>query len=390
MKRLLLVAVLAATTLAPTTASAQDADYEGKPPGLTPAGGATGGTEDGTRQGGDEAAKGTKPGRVRGRKRVRCRTRGQRRICKHFRGKTLVKKCKKKRGARKFKCRKVKPGAATAASFVAANPFANRSLKALNTHGYQVQPTPAVGRIYNSGGGSCSGTLLFRGVVLTAGHCLWGEKASDYYPANTITFTPGNTWDGTQGVTNYGNWGVARTWVTSSWATHKAEGHDFGLMLLNPDANGNYAGDYAGTYPSYGSLALNGNNEIIRMGYPANPPWNQFEWQGGHGQYYCKENFQRVNLNRLNVVWLEFLNACPMNGGSSGGPNFVQFSDGSFGIIGVNNRGIDSAQGWGESAYNIWFDQVYIDFVNAVIAQINGQTASLSRRERSAAVEVSR
>ena len=31
--------------------------------------------------------------------------------------------------------------------------------------------------------------------------------------------------------------------------------------------------------------------------------------------------------------------ACPMNGGSSGGPMFAEFSDGSYGIIGVNNRG---------------------------------------------------
>jgi hypothetical protein len=65
---------------------------------------------------------------------------------------------------------------------------------------------------------------------------------------------------------------------------------------------------------------------------------------------------------------------CPMNGGSSGGPVFAQFADGTYGIIGVNNRGAplrarDQFDNW---SINLWFDQTAIGFFNSVIAYWSG------------------
>lgn len=256
-------------------------------------------------------------------------------------------------------------------------------MTALAGHNYRTPPLPAVGRFYKQGRGWCSGTMLYAGVILTAGHCVHGtESRQGYYPAGDFTFTPGNTWDGTKGVGSYGNWRVTHTYTTNSYAQNGAAGLDWGIAVVAPDASGKFPGDYTGTFPSYGNVGgLTANQTTVtRMGYPASGPWQDVRYQLGNGQYYCTETISSMDQSTIGVWWLRYDNACPMNGGSSGGPNFIQFSNGVWGIIGVNNRGCGPCNvayelmgtGFGERSSQNWFDQNYVDFVNSVLAILNG------------------
>ncbi len=386
-RALTLIVALAATLLAfsssPASVRAQAPGFTGEPEGLVPIGAETGGTVEGT-QIGEDRQQGT-PGTQRGKLRKKCKTRRGARVCKFYRARIHIKTCKKKPG-RDRRCKKFKAGATrTVRSSIAttknsASPVP-ASIKNLAGQGYQAPAIPAVGRMYYNGGGWCSGTLIYVGVVLTAGHCIHGaEKGQGYYPAESLQFTPGHYWNGTAAATDYGTWEVANRWTTQHYVDYGAEGYDFGILLLKPDANGRFPGEYTGTFASFGNVALNAGLDVWRIGYPTEGPWLQPYYGGGNAQYYCRENFQEVKRNpAYGPVWLRFINKCPMNGGSSGGPNFVQFSDGSWGIVGVNNRGCGPCPGrggWGDEAFDIWFDDTYLGFANAVLAQINGTTLS--------------
>lgn len=59
-----------------------------------------------------------------------------------------------------------------------------------------------------------------------------------------------------------------------------------------------------------------------------------------------------------------------MNGGSSGGPVFVQFPDGSWSIVEVNNRGRDREDGYGANGISSYFDDRFGQFWNSVVGQL--------------------
>lgn len=72
-----------------------------------------------------------------------------------------------------------------------------------------------------------------------------------------------------------------------------------------------------------------------------------------------------------------------MNGGSSGGPVFVQLTDGSWRIVGVNNRGHSLSDGYGAEGISFYFDERFGVFWNSVINYLN-QTASAAKTGSSA------
>lgn len=365
---------------------------------------------------------GTKPGSTRGRSRTprksrkatrprrsqRCTTRGGRRTCRVYLDGRHVRTCVRPRRGAKSSCRRVRASASaasfepsaqsraaaerSAASAALELPEVQAHISRVHSHGYQDNVVPAVGRFYYlaSRGANplkawCSGTLIMRGVVLTAAHCLynnsWDERVGGtrptepygYYDIRQMSFVPGNTVNQLgQTVSSYGTWAVADAFVPEAWKNDD-DAYDWGLVLLSPQGN-RFPGDYTGTFAANGNVALSYNAPLVKMGYPASGAFATANYWYGSRQYYCSVSWQQRRGTSSSFSpngWYMMIEGCPMNGGSSGGPVFARYSNGTYGIIGVNNRGRDVGQ-FGSVGYNIWFDQRAIDFFNGVIAYWRG------------------
>jgi hypothetical protein len=351
------------------------------------AGGSTPGSGRGTSVGGEEGPAEVLPTGGRGRVVKRCTRTRRKRTCRYLRGGRLLKVCVKRRGRRQG-CRIVGSGAA------AAGQRGRRAEAArLQRHGYTNPILPGVVRFYwegNSarGGGWCSGTLVRRGIVLTAAHCLYPNAnepyQNQYYDFfyqdyGAMTIAPGNYTNQGQPSYPYGIWKVASSWVPTGWQNEDG-GLDWALAVIEPDANGNYPGDYTGTYSAYWNANLPVGTRFYNVGYPMSNAFFTAAFSFGNGQYHCDSVWDGQNANGSDPnhasSWAIVIDPCPMNGGASGGPVFAQFRDGSWGIISVNNRGINRADGFGGYNISFWFDDRFGEFWNSAINAISNARAS--------------
>jgi hypothetical protein len=264
---------------------------------------------------------------------------------------------------------------ARAASYIDANFTAN--------------PLPAVVRLYRTGSpvpdnGWCSGALLKRGIVLTAAHCLYDNGEADNGTAHWYGFAngemqvvPGNTVNSSgQNSFPYGVWNIKNIFVPPQYAGQYQAGasdttYDWGIVQLEPAADGSYAGDYAGTLTATWSVSgINTSTELWSTGYPATGIFRQASFYYGERQFFCDSTLDSVQTI-VQSYWLVY--PCKGNGGISGGPMFTKLSDGSWTIIGVHNRG--TSQGtppsdFGLAAHNIWADGRFGSFWNSTINYI--------------------
>jgi hypothetical protein len=143
-------------------------------------------------------------------------------ICRYYRSGVLFKICTQKRGA-KQKCRKIAMGppklqALAPAKLVPSSSVSASLVSGRINSGYPNPILPAIVRLYRIGSpvpdnGWCSGSLLLRGIVLTAAHCLWdsGEESRaaphgyDYANGN-MQVVPGNRVVQGQNTGPFGTW----------------------------------------------------------------------------------------------------------------------------------------------------------------------------------------
>lgn len=337
------------------------------------------------------------PGRGSGR--VCSRSRGAR-TCRYLRNGRLTKTCVKRRGRREI-CRRTFRGARSAIAATLPAPAASISVR--TDGGFSNPPIRPVGRFYFTESpspvqGWCSGTLIKRGLVLTAAHCLYDNDDSGteinahpngFYARDQLSFIPGSTVRSGQIAAPDGVWEIANTFVPTGY-TQNIGGLDWGIAVLAPNRAGQYPGDFTGTFPAWAGVSIRPGARLYSVGYPASGGFNTSEYAYGSWQYFCDNTWDGESISGDNdptlrsAFWIVY-RPCEMNGGSSGGPVFVQFPDKTWNIIAVNNRGSEDASGlFGDKVYKSYFDGQFIDFYNGVIANISSRTARVSTRPTSA------
>jgi V8-like Glu-specific endopeptidase len=173
--------------------------------------------------------------------------------------------------------------------------------------------TKTAGRVFFTFQGqsaSCSGDAVTSGnksVVVTAGHCV---KYQGTWHTNWI-FVPGYD----NGNAPYGQWAARKTLTTPQWEASEDLNYDVGVGVVD-QLGGQSLTDVVGSQ----GIAFNQpkNQDMYTFGYPAEAPYD------GTKLDYCS-----------GPTFTDFLTsqdhgmACDMTGGSSGGPWFIDFAEGS-------------------------------------------------------------
>jgi V8-like Glu-specific endopeptidase len=218
--------------------------------------------------------------------------------------------------------------------------------------------------------------MLGRGIVLTAAHCLYenGEmkKSIGFFPYRNgeMRVVPGNTVANGQNSFPYAVWNVRQVWVPTPYTSQPSDiSTDWGLVELEPDSSGRYAGDYTGTYAAtWGVEGITTNTRIYEVGYPATGVFRTTNFFFGENQYFCDAGLTDVERAPNQTSWWMRYD-CYMNGGVSGGPVFDM--EGTPTIVGVANRGHDryagTDQAYGEVGFSIWLDSRFGEFWTATI-----------------------
>jgi len=210
--------------------------------------------------------------------------------------------------------------------------------------GWPTKITPQVGAIWEYIQGAwyqtCSGTVVSRGLVLTAGHCVSGTDGSY---SGKLAFVPGQTWNSASSTdpgdikAPWGAWAARDWWAPDSYRFGRG-GPDWGLIEITP-IDGKFIGDVVGSFPIKTNVKYNLNANVWSMGYPGSGKWSRTEGYVGRGQYGCNSRWTgRWDQERYEQTGTDVVLAldCPMNRGASGGPWIVSTTSGWV-ISGVNN-----------------------------------------------------
>ncbi len=130
-------------------------------------------------------------------------------------------------------------------------------------------PWGAIAHLETNKGG-CTGFMLSRDVLVTAGHCVHdgGTWVTSY------TVTPGRTGNSKPFGTCSG--GIADVWTTASWINGYPADHDYGLVKLTCDV-GNATGWFGWWYSTGENLV---NQNFYVEGYPGDKPYGTMWWDG--------------------------------------------------------------------------------------------------------------
>ncbi|MCL4187553.1 MAG: trypsin-like serine protease [Rhodobacteraceae bacterium] len=127
-------------------------------------------------------------------------------------------------------------------------------------------PNRAVGLITRNGAHHCTGWLISRNTVATAGHCVHSGRGGTWYDRRTMRFYPGR--DGASSP--YGSCGVSRMHSVTGWTVNGNRDYDYGAMRLDC-----LVGNTVGWFGMYSHTAPL-NEPAIITGYPGDKPQTQW------------------------------------------------------------------------------------------------------------------
>jgi len=227
-------------------------------------------------------------------------------------------------------------GSSTAPYTTARVALTNRGSAAANTvagdpvTGYPYRATGKLLVRFGSSWYGCSASLIKKGVLITAAHCVFNYGSRDQGWANEVRFYPANISNYNTTAQPYGFY----TWLRARIPTPYFNGtdtctqagvvcnNDIATITLNT-ANGAHAGNTVGWYAygwngySYRASSFHGNVttvQVSQLGYPlAFDSGYQMQRTDAAGWYFNSGNLK-------NTLW-----GSAQTGGSSGGPELVNF-----------------------------------------------------------------
>ena len=165
----------------------------------------------------------------------------------------------------------------------------------------------------------CSASLIKRGVIVTAGHCVANFGQSQFYSG--WVFWPGASQSGSSYTMPYGQWKVSKAWVLTSYynGTNPCEDpgvvcqDDVAVLAITPQS-----GKLPGTATGWLGYGVDGwgftpqnITQIAQLGYPLSHSKGQF-MQRTDSQGFVSSSYSN------NTIW-----GSRQTGGSSGGPEVV-------------------------------------------------------------------
>jgi hypothetical protein len=201
-----------------------------------------------------------------------------------------------------------------------------------------------------------------------------------------MLFVPGQTAKNLQSSnrfdvnTPYGIWTATEWWRPQSWIDKTSE-LDWGVVQIARDDAGRYVGDVVGAWPIQAGIKYNDGARIFSVGYPSAGYWATVKGTMGRAQYACDDTWAAGSWLASGTGY-ELWISCPMTHGASGGPWFVQLTNGSWVIGGVNNlcnddittddEGGKTCTPVSQDVRSLVFDSSFVQFWNSVLPLVRG------------------
>jgi V8-like Glu-specific endopeptidase len=204
------------------------------------------------------------------------------------------------------------------------HPFTTKLASASGTSSpTNLYPYRATGKLwmqYSGGWSVCTASLIKKGLLVTAAHCIWDYGVAGSGPSQII-------WQPARyaGTTPYGQYGYTGYWLPTVYINGTDEctttgvvcANDVAVITLAPGSDGKYPGEKTGWYGygtngySYATYFGARQALITQLGYPA-----AFE----SGYKMIRTDSMGYEANPNNVII-----GSNQTGGSSGGPWLVNF-----------------------------------------------------------------
>lgn len=197
--------------------------------------------------------------------------------------------------------------------------FTSSRVNAKGDYTAKYYPYRAAGKLFfNENGGSyvCSASLIQKGIVVTAAHCVAKYGAKQFYSG--WRFVPAYQ----NGQAPYGTWTAARIWVKTAYLNGTDNCYqtgvvcpdDVAIIVLKPNSSNKYAGDYTGYFGvGWNGFGFNGSNLALinQLGYPVALD------SGSLMERNDSQGFVSSTMSNNTII------GSLLTGGSSGGPWLV-------------------------------------------------------------------